>query len=238
MAQGKRCPLFVQWRVNATPFERSRSHGRLSFSDIRWSPSSVLRQANSPQSQCRRHWSASWFWPGWRMDGRTDSPPAKREYYASLTTGRGNSLHSQLSRRPTFVPMMKTANLRQRDHLPKLRRLHRPTRRRVLFQRQVRSRLVIILHVRLHVSAQRLLVENDHVVDALSPNRTDHALDVGPLPGGTRRRGHFFDAQMSYLLGEVGSEDAIPSAAAAGLAAGLGFQKTRLAFSLHGPERA
>src|ERR1039457_4683142 len=85
--------------------------------------------------------------------------------------------------------MMQTADERQGAPLPKLRRLHRPTRRRVLFQRQVRSRLVIILHIRLHVSAQRLLVENDDVVDALSPNRTDHALDVGPLPGGTRRRG-------------------------------------------------
>jgi hypothetical protein len=50
---------------------------KLSFSDIRRSPSSVFRQANSPQSQCRRHWSASWFWLGWRMDGRTVSPPAK-----------------------------------------------------------------------------------------------------------------------------------------------------------------
>jgi hypothetical protein len=35
--------------------------------------------------------------------------------------------HRQVSRCPTFVPMMKTANLRQRDHLPKVRRLHRPT---------------------------------------------------------------------------------------------------------------
>jgi hypothetical protein len=50
---------------------------QLSFSDIRWIPSSVFRQANSPRSQCRKHWSARWFWRGWRMDGRTGSPPAK-----------------------------------------------------------------------------------------------------------------------------------------------------------------
>jgi len=54
------------------------------------------------------------------------------------------------------------------------------------------------------VTIQTGLVENDHVVDALAPNRTDHAFDVGPLPGGARRREHFFDAQMPDLLGEVG----------------------------------
>jgi hypothetical protein len=53
--------LFWTWKVR---------HGQLCFSDNRWSPSSVLRQANSAQSQCRRHWSASWFWPG-VADGRT-----------------------------------------------------------------------------------------------------------------------------------------------------------------------
>jgi len=68
--------------------------------------------------------------------GRTDAPVAcQPKSDTSAVTGRGNSLHSQLSRCPTFVPMMKTANLRQRDHLPKVRRLHRPTRRRVLLQR-------------------------------------------------------------------------------------------------------
>jgi hypothetical protein len=35
---------------------------------------------------------------------------------------------------------------------------------------------------------------------------------VGPLPGGTRRREHFFDAQIPDLLGEAGPEDAIPIA--------------------------
>ena len=85
--------------------------------------------------------------------GWTDAPVAcQPKSDASAVTGRGNSLHSQLSRCPTFVPMMKTANLRQRDHLPKVRRLHRPTRRRVLLQRKVRPSLVIIRHKRFQVS--------------------------------------------------------------------------------------
>src|SRR5260370_19687984 len=64
----------------------------------------------------------------------------------------------------------------------------------------------------MQVRIQTGLVENDHVVDALAPNRTDHSFDVGPLPRRTRRREHFFDAQMPDLLGEIGSEDAIPIA--------------------------
>src|SRR5260370_39757860 len=37
-------------------------------------------------------------------------------------------------------------------------------------------------------------------------------LDGGPLPWTTRRREHFFDAQMPDLLGEIGAEEAIPIA--------------------------
>src|SRR5450759_1334185 len=106
--------------------------------------------------------------------------------------------------------MMKSADLRQRNHWPKARRLHRPARWRVLLQRKVRPGLVIIRHKRFQVTIQTGLVEDDHMVDALAPNRPNHAFDVGPLPGGTRRREHFFDAQVPDLLGEVGSEDAIP----------------------------
>src|ERR1035438_242889 len=78
--------------------------------------------------------------------------------------------------------MMKSADFRQRNHGPKIRRLHRPTRRRVLFQGQVRPSLVIIRHKRFQVTIQTGLVENDHVVGTLAPNRPNHALDVGPLP--------------------------------------------------------
>jgi hypothetical protein len=69
---------------------------------------------------------------------------------------------------------------------------------------------VIIRQEGFQVTIQTSLVENDHVVDALSPKRPDYAFDVGPLPWRTRRREYFLDAQIPDLLGEVGSEDAIP----------------------------
>src|SRR5258708_28368190 len=57
-----------------------------------------------------------------RGGGWTDTPVARQPKSDIALTLRGNSLHSQLSSCPTFVPMMKTANLRQSDDLPKVRR--------------------------------------------------------------------------------------------------------------------
>ena len=65
---------------------------------------------------------------------------------------KGSSLPH--SRGATFVPMMQPANLRHRYHAPRLRRLHLPTIRRVLLQRQMSSRAVIILQEELQMSTQ------------------------------------------------------------------------------------
>ena len=48
------------------------------------------------------------------------------------------------------------------------------------------------------------------MIEALAANRTDHALDVGPLPRGSRRREHLLDAHVVNLSGEVVAEDSIP----------------------------
>ena len=44
---------------------------------------------------------------------------------------------------------------------------------------------MIIRHERLHMAVQRGCVENDHVVQTLTPDRSDHAFHVGSLPGVT-----------------------------------------------------
>ena len=81
----------------------------------------------------------------------------------------------------TFVPMMQPANLRHRYHAPRLRRLHRPTLRRVLRQRQMSARAVIILQEQLQTSVQRRFVDDDPVVQTLAPNCTDDPLDIRTL---------------------------------------------------------
>jgi hypothetical protein len=43
------------------------------------------------------------------------------------------------------------------------------------------------------------LVEHDHVIQALAPNRTNHAFDVGALPRRSRGRQHLLDAQFEQF---------------------------------------
>ena len=52
-------------------------------------------------------------------------------------------------------------------------------------------------------------MEHEHMVQALAPNRTNDALDVGPLPGGSRGAQHFVDTHVSHLSPEGIAEDTI-----------------------------
>ena len=45
---------------------------------------------------------------------------------------------------------------------------------------------MVVLNVRSKDFPQRVFIEHDHVVEALTPNRTNHALDIGSLPGRAR----------------------------------------------------
>ena len=47
------------------------------------------------------------------------------------------------------------------------------------------------------------------MIQALAPNRSDDALDVGSLPRRARSREYFFDTQDFHLLHEVSTEDPI-----------------------------
>src|SRR5690348_10327172 len=73
----------------------------------------------------------------------------------------------------------------------------------------MRSRSVIVIQVRTKDTTQTRFVEHEHMVQALAPNRTNHALDVGPLPGGSRGAQHFLDTHVSHLSPEGIAEDSI-----------------------------
>src|SRR5579864_6440776 len=73
----------------------------------------------------------------------------------------------------------------------------------------MRSRGVIVIQIRTKDTTQRRFVEHEHMVQALAPNRTNDALDVGPLPGGSRAAQHFLDTHVSYLSPEGIAEDGI-----------------------------
>src|ERR1700747_3326887 len=73
----------------------------------------------------------------------------------------------------------------------------------------MRSRSVIVIQIRTKYTTERAFVEHEHVVQALPPNRTNDALDVGPLPGGARGAQHFVDTHVSHLSPEGIAEDGI-----------------------------
>src|SRR5215831_5130926 len=70
----------------------------------------------------------------------------------------------------SFVTMVKTADLRDRDQSAQLRRMHFPWFRRVLLERQMRTGRVIVRKIRRQDSAQTGLITNDHVIQAFPPN--------------------------------------------------------------------
>ena len=88
---------------------------------------------------------------------------------------------------------------RHRYQAPRLRRLHRPTLRRVLLQREMSSRAVIILHEQLQMPVQRRFIDDDQVVQALAANRANDPLDVRPLLRRSWRSQHFLNAKQFHL---------------------------------------
>jgi hypothetical protein len=113
------------------------------------------------------------------------------------------------SRGAPLVPVMKPANLRYRDNDSAFRRLHGPRFRRVLDQGQVRPGLVIIRQERFHVPVQSGLVEDDHVIEAFSPDRADHAFHKGTFSRRPWSRKDLFDFHGSHIASELTAKDAV-----------------------------
>jgi len=86
-----------------------------------------------------------------------------------------------------LVTMMESADLWNRNDLPKFRRLDRARLRCVLLQSQVRPASVIVVHEALKVPVEASFIEHDHVVQAFATNRADDPFDIGSLPRGTWR---------------------------------------------------
>ena len=103
---------------------------------------------------------------------------------------------------------MQPADLRNDDDLSQFRRLHGPWMRGVLAERQMRSRLVIVIEIRTQISTQRCFAADDQMNDTLAANRPDDAFHIGTLPGRPGRRKHFLDFQLPDLAGEIVAEDA------------------------------
>ena len=78
---------------------------------------------------------------------------------------------------------MQAADLRNGDDLSQFRRLHGPGMRGVLAQRQMPSRLVIVIEIRTQIPTQRCFAKDDQMIEALTANRPDDAFHIGTLLG-------------------------------------------------------
>src|ERR1700730_14557172 len=93
-------------------------------------------------------------------------------------------------------------------------------------------RAVIIRNERFQMVIQVGFVENDHMVEALTANRTDETLDVGSLPRGSRRRQNLLDSHCRHTLSEFSAKYAIPIPQHV---AGDQIKREGLSQLLHGP---
>ena len=105
---------------------------------------------------------------------------------------------------------MEAAHLRNSYDTSEFWRLHRPRLGRILGQREMCSAPVIICRECFYVPVQRRFVEDDYMIEAFAPNGSDHALDVGPMPRGSRCTKHLLHAHVVDLSGEVVAKDSIP----------------------------
>ena len=89
--------------------------------------------------------------------------------------GGGNS-------RPSLVVMLKPADIGKLDHFPEFWWLHGARIWTVHVQRSMNPPAMIVLKVAGQDAFQMALVHDDDVVETLSPDGADQALDVGVLP--------------------------------------------------------
>ena len=108
--------------------------------------------------------------------------------------------------------MMQPADNRHLNHPADLRRLNLSRRRRVLTEREMRAAIVIVIDVRSQDTPQRSLVEDDHMVQALTANGTDQSLRVRILPWAPRRGLDCLDAHRCHAVPEGFSIDSVPIA--------------------------
>ena len=91
------------------------------------------------------------------------------------------SRDKRLARAP-FVAMVQTADLWEHENLAGSGWVYRAALRTILVEREMCSRLVVIVKVRRQHTAHVTLVEDDDVIETLAANRANDALDVGVLP--------------------------------------------------------
>jgi len=104
---------------------------------------------------------------------------------------------------------MKPAYFGKRKDLSHLRRMRSPAIRRILPERKVASRTVVIIKIRNQMAPERNLIQDDDVVEAFSADRADQPFDVRPLPGRSESGENLADVQAFDQRPECYAIDAV-----------------------------
>ena len=94
--------------------------------------------------------------------------------------------------------MVQAADFGTLHDLPRRRTLDRPEVGCVLVEREVGARLMVISNVSGQDTAKVSLAEDEHVIQALAPDRPDEALREGILPWAVRGREDVLDPQALH----------------------------------------
>src|SRR5262245_768478 len=107
--------------------------------------------------------------------------------------------------------MMETANFRIRDDARAvLSRLCLPRRWRVLGQRKMCTRPLVVIDVSREHTPQVPLVQGDEMVQTLAPDGSDQSLSVRILPRARRSAHDFADAHTGHMAPERITVDGVP----------------------------
>ena len=79
--------------------------------------------------------------------------------------------------------MMQTADLGEGNNIASGGKLYGTRTWAVLVEREMCSGVMMMLKIARQNATQVALIEDDHVIEAFTANRTDETLDVGSLPG-------------------------------------------------------
>ena len=89
--------------------------------------------------------------------------------------------------------MVEATDFANRDDPAELRLRNWPAVRRILFERQVSARSVVVREVASHGTARVLFAKDDDVIQTLAPDGADEPLREGVLPWAVGRRQDFAD---------------------------------------------
>ena len=120
-----------------------------------------------------------------------------------------NALQLKTLCRASFVTVMETADFRTHDDGSDGCLRGRSAIGRVLLECEVRSALVIVPDAGREDARKMRLVQDDHVIEALAPDRADHAFHVRILPRTRGGRHDLGDAHACDTAVEGGAIDAI-----------------------------